>query len=166
MCIYTYIHVYICRIYFCVCIVYVYVYKYISIFKTFIVKDVYIHSFTCIYIIVHVCGDLKCVCVHIWVYSALHIANMWEYIYIIVFFAPLLNSAVPEFRVCVLNTYLCVYIYTCVRIYTHAYTVCTYRGMRACKRMHWFTHTHPKPGTHPCVCMYVCAPCLPRHDSP
>ena len=21
-------------------------------------------------------------------------------------------------------------------------------------------------GTHPCVCMYACAPCPPRHDSP
>jgi hypothetical protein len=30
--------------------------------------------------------------------------------------------------------------------------------------MYWFTHTHP--GTHPCVCMYVCAPCPPRPDSP
>ena len=41
---------------------------------------------------------------------------------------------------------------------------CAYGGMCACKCMYWFTHTHP--GTHPCACMYACAPCPPRHDSP
>ena len=59
---------------------------------------------------------------------------------------------------------MCVYAHVCVHVHTHVYTVCTYRGMCACKCMYWFTHTHP--GTHPCVCMYACAPCPPRHDSP
>jgi hypothetical protein len=49
-------------------------------------------------------------------------------------------------------------------LHTHVYTVCTCGGMCACKCMYWSTHTHP--GTHPCVCMYVCAPCPPRHDPP
>ena len=41
---------------------------------------------------------------------------------------------------------------------------CACGGMCACKCMYWFSHTHP--GTHPCACMYACAPCPPRHDSP
>jgi hypothetical protein len=111
-----------------------------------------------------------CVCVHTWVCTALYVANMWEYMYTSwyhgFFCFPLFNSAVAEFRVCVLSTCLCVCIHTrvCVCIHTHVYTVCTCGGMCACKCMYWSTHTHP--GTHPCVCMYVCAPCPPRHDPP
>jgi hypothetical protein len=110
------------------------------------------------------------VCVHTWVCPALYVANMWEYMctswYHGFFCFPLFNSAVAELRVCVLSTCLCVCIHTrvCVCIHTCVYTVCTCGGMCACKCMYWSTHTHP--GTHPCVCMYVCAPCPPRHDPP
>ena len=67
---------------------------------------------------------------------------------------------------CLEYTLVCVYTYTRVRVYTHTHvhTVCACGGMCACKCMYWFTHTHP--GTHPCACMYACAPCPPRHDSP
>jgi hypothetical protein len=79
-----------------------------------------------------------------------YVGNMQKSWYHGFFCFPLFNSAVAEFRNCVLNT--------------HVYTVCTCGGMCACKCMYWSTHTHP--GTHPCVCMYACAPCPPRHDPP
>jgi hypothetical protein len=99
------------------------------------------------------------VCVHTWVYSALHIANMWEYIYIIVFVSPLLNYAVPEFRVCVLNTYLCMYIYTCVCVYTHMCTQCVHivgcALVNACIGLH--THILSQARMHVYACASMCA---------
>jgi hypothetical protein len=128
----------------------------------------------CVCVCTHVCGVVKCVyvfvCVHTWVCAALYVANVLEYVCISwyhgVFCFPLFSSAVEEFRVCVLSTCLCVCIHTrvCVCIHEDVYTVCTCGGMCACKCMDWSTHTHP--GTHACVCMYVCAPCPPRHDLP
>jgi hypothetical protein len=60
---------------------------------------------------------------------------------------------------------VCVYIHACACVYTHVCThVYTWRDVRM--QMHVLVYTHTHPGTHPCVCMYVCAPCSPRHDPP
>ncbi len=81
------------------------------------------------------------------------------YVYTIVtwfFFFCLLNSCVPEFRVCVLSTCLCVCICTCVCVYTHTcvHSVYISSDVRMQMHMYWFTYTHA--GTHPVyACMHV-----------
>ena len=71
-------------------------------------------------------------------------------------FFCLLNSCVPEFRVCVLSTCLCVCICTCVCVYTHTcvHSVYISSDVRMQMHMYWFTYTHA--GTHPVyACMHV-----------
>jgi hypothetical protein len=52
----------------------------------------------------------------------------------------------------------------CVYIYTH---MCTrFVQIEGCAHANACIGLHTHPGTHPCVCMYVCAPCPPRPDSP
>ena len=81
------------------------------------------------------------------------------YVYTIVtwfLFFCLLNSCVPEFRVCVLSTCLCVCICTCVCVYTHTcvHSVYISSDVRMQMHMYWFTYTHA--GTHPVyACMHV-----------
>jgi hypothetical protein len=128
----------------------------------------------CVCVCVYTCvwGCEVCVCLCVFIYGSVllcmlqicgNISISWYHGF---FCFPLFDSAVAEFRVCVLSTCVCVCIHTrvCVCPHTHVYTVCTCGGMCACKCMYWSTHTHQ--GTHPCVCMYVCAPCPPRHDPP
>ena len=92
----------------------------------------------------------------------LYIANMCEYVCIYIYnrymvsFFCLLNSCVPEFRVCVLSTCLCVCICTCVCVYTHTcvHSVYISSDVRMQMHMYWFTYTHA--GTHPVyACMHV-----------
>jgi hypothetical protein len=45
-------------------------------------------------------------------------------------------------------------VYVCIHIYTHTYI---------CTNIYLYSK---HPVTHPCVYMYACAPCPPRHDSP
>jgi hypothetical protein len=75
----------------------------------------------------------------------------------VAFCFPPLSFALCEFRLCVLNTCLCVSVYAHVRVckHTHVHTVCTDRGMCACKCMYWFTHTHIQARMHVYGCMHV-----------
>ena len=91
-----------------------------------------------------------------------YIANICEFVYMYIqslhglFFFCLLNSCVPEFRVCVLSTCLCVCICTCVCVYTHTcvHSVYISSDVRMQMHMYWFTYTHA--GTHPVyACMHV-----------
>jgi hypothetical protein len=61
---------------------------------------------------------------------------------------------------------VCVYTYTRVRVYTHTCVHSVYMWRDVRMQMHVLVYTHTHPDTHPCVCMYVCAPCSPRHDPP
>ena len=68
------------------------------------------------------------------------------------FFLP---SAVPELRVCVLNTYLCVCVYT----HTCVHSVYISSEVRMQMHMNWYTYTHG--GTHP---VYACMHVRPAHS--
>jgi hypothetical protein len=139
------------------CYIRVYVQLYIYI-QHIHIQGWHVYLYTCIYIhncvmpiglflesmcarvCVHMwgCEVSVCVCVHTWVCAALYVANVWEYMYTSwyhgFFCFPLFNSAVAEFRVCVLSS-------------------CG--GMCACKCMYWSTHTHIQARIHVYACMYV-----------